>query len=347
MTDILNISRTELSELIESELAYPAYRSRQVLQWIWKHGVRNFADMKNVPLQLRTELAERFCFNGLSCESTAISSDGTRKMIFKLHDDHVIEGVLIPASDGRLTACISSQVGCTLRCAFCATARIPYRRNLSIGEICDQFSFLQNEAKALYGKGLNNLVYMGMGEPLANLDAVCESIRIITGEMGLAPRRITLSTAGMVPEIRKLADENLGIQFAVSLHSAIDESRRSLMSAGRDHSLEELGEAIRYWHARTGNKVTLEYLILAGTNDSADHLRALIRYASALPCKINVIEYNPIVGIPFSAGKRNELDNFAARLADAGLLVTVRHSGGKDIDAACGQLAARSLPKAE
>ncbi|MFW5802084.1 MAG: 23S rRNA (adenine(2503)-C(2))-methyltransferase RlmN, partial [Spirochaeta sp.] len=292
---------------------------------------------------LRTRLAEEYVFQPITLEHTAVSSDGTRKMVFRLFDNHVVEGVLIPAADNRLTACISSQVGCTLRCAFCATARIPYRRNLTIGEIVDQAAHLNSVAQDEYGRSLSNIVYMGMGEPLANYAAVVDSIRILTSESGLgfAPRRITLSTAGLVPEIIRLADEELGIQFAVSLHAADEATRKSLMSAGREYSLDQLAEAIRYYYRRSGNRVTLEYLVLAGKNDTPDHARSLIRYAGGLPCKINVIEYNPVVGIPFSAGTPADLDAFASRLSQAGLTVTVRHSGGKDIDAACGQLAAR------
>ncbi|AFG38461.1 23S rRNA (adenine(2503)-C(2))-methyltransferase RlmN [Spirochaeta africana] len=346
MKDILNISYQELESTL-AELQQPRYRTTQIWEWLYKHRVRSFAEMLNLPASLRSRLAELFVFQPISPEHTAISTDGTRKTIFRLFDNHVVEGVLIPAKDGRITACISSQVGCTLRCAFCATARIPFRRNLTIGEIVDQVGYLDATARSEYGHGLSNIVYMGMGEPLANYDAVSASLRIISSETGLgfAPRRITLSTAGLVPEIKRLADEDLGIQFAVSLHAADEPTRRSLMSAGRDYSLQELADAIRYWYKRTGSRVTLEYLVLAGKNDTSAHQQSLIRYAGSLPVKINVIEYNPIVGIPFSAGSPADLDAFASVLAAAGLTVTVRHSGGKDIDAACGQLAARKLPQ--
>ena len=342
MTDILNIDFDELATSV-AETGQPAYRARQIWEWLWKHRVRSFADMQNVPRTLREQLEHRYAFFPLSLEHTAVSSDGTRKSVFRLFDNHVVEGVLIPAGNGRVTACISSQVGCTLRCAFCATARIPYRRNLTIGEIVDQVHFLSIDARQAYGSSISNVVYMGMGEPLANFEPVVHSIRILTSDagFGMAARRITLSTAGLVPEIKRLADEKLGIQFAVSLHAADETTRRSLMSAGRQYSLDELADAIRYWSRTCESRVTLEYLVLAGKNDSPAHAKALIRYAANLPCKINVIEYNPIVGIPFSAGSQGDLDAFAARLSEAGLTVTVRHSGGKDIDAACGQLAAR------
>ncbi|MFW6368445.1 MAG: 23S rRNA (adenine(2503)-C(2))-methyltransferase RlmN, partial [Spirochaetota bacterium] len=244
---------------------------------------------------------------------------------------------------GRTTACISSQVGCSLRCAFCATARIPMRRNLSAAEIVDQVDDLNRRSMQRFGRPLSNIVYMGMGEPLSNYDNVVRSMRLIIDErgFGFSARRITLSTAGLVPEMHRLADENINLNLALSLHAASDPVRRNLMSSAREYSLDELANAVRYWHRIRGRKVTCEYLLLAGHNDRESDARTLVRFAGNLPCKVNIIEYNPVVGIPFSASDRATTDRFAERLTRAGITVTVRHSSGKDIDAACGQLAAR------
>ncbi|MFW6252779.1 MAG: 23S rRNA (adenine(2503)-C(2))-methyltransferase RlmN, partial [bacterium] len=222
---------------------------------------------------------------------------------------------------------------------------IPFGRNVTAGEIVDQVVDLNTRSLDGHGRMLSNIVYMGMGEPLANYDEVVRSIRRITSEDGLAmsPRRITLSTAGLVPQIRRLADEHLGIHLAISLHSAVSETRRSMMSSARTFDLAEIADAVRYWRQSTGEIVTFEYLLLSGVNDTQVERDALIRYASGLPCKINLIEYNAVTGIPFSGTEEGAIDEFARALRAADIAVTVRHSRGKDIDAACGQLAARKI----
>jgi len=243
----------------------------------------------------------------------------------------------------RLTACVSSQVGCSLRCAFCATGRGPMRRNVSAAEIVDQVDHLDRLARERYGRGLTNVVYMGMGEPLANYDEVVRSVRLLTDPagFGMSPRRITLSTVGLAPEMHRLAEEGLAINLALSLHAATDHTRRNLMTSARSHSLAELAEAVRAWYRARGTPVTLEYLLLGGYNDDQEAARALVRFAGSLPCKVNLIEYNPVLGMPFRASDPETTERFVARLANAGITVTVRRSGGRDIDAACGQLAGR------
>ncbi len=325
----------------------PAYRGRQIYEWLWKKQVRNLDEMTNIPKDLRARLCEDFSLRPLREIQTSRSADGSEKVIYSLHGGAVLEGVLIPSKsdDQRVTACVSSQVGCSLRCAFCATARIPFGRNVTAGEIVDQVADLNAKSEAEHGRRLSNIVYMGMGEPLANYDEVVRSIRLITADNGLAfsPRRITLSTAGLVPEIRRLAGEKLGIHLAVSLHSAIERTRRSMMSSARTYDLDEIADAVRSWRKETGDIVTFEYLLLSGVNDTPEEHAALLRFARALPCKVNLIEYNSVVGIPFTGTSEGAINSFAQGLRDADVTVTVRHSRGKDIDAACGQLAARKI----
>ncbi len=340
--DIRGLTEDELIELCE-RCGHRAFRGRQVAAWLWKHRVRSFEEMLNVPKSLRAELSSRFEIAPAAAQDVQQSADGSIKVAYRLHDGEIVEGVLIPAGE-RMTACISSQVGCSLRCAFCATARIPMRRNLSAGEIIDQVDDLNRRAVEIGERPLSNIVYMGMGEPLSNYDEVVRSMRLLTWEngFGISAKRITLSTAGLAPEMKRLADEGLNINLALSLHAATDPVRRNLMSSAREYPLEELADAVKYWQRVHGEKVTFEYLLLAGHNDSDEAARSLVRFASNLPCKINIIEYNPVVGIPFRPSDRSVTDRFAARLRDAGITVTVRHSSGKDIDAACGQLAGRS-----
>lgn len=325
----------------------PAYRGKQIFEWLWKKHATEFGDMTNIPKGLREQLSLDFVIQPLREASVSRSSDGSEKIVYSLHGGKVLEGVLIPSKsdDQRVTACISSQVGCSLRCAFCATARIPFGRNVTAGEIVDQVVDLNARSLEAHGRRLSNIVYMGMGEPLANYDEVVKSIRRITSEDGLAvsAKRITLSTAGLVPEIRRLADEQLGIHLAVSLHSAVAETRRSMMSSARSYDLNEIADAVRYWRQSTGEIVTFEYLLLSAVNDKREERDALIRYAAGLPCKINLIEYNAVTGIPFSGTEEGAIDEFARALRAADIAVTVRHSRGKDIDAACGQLAARKI----
>lgn len=353
--DIRTRSVDDLRRLVQ-EFGQPSYRGQQIAEWLWTRRVRSFDEMSNLPKQLRTLLRENFSLKPAEADQVQESGDGSVKVAYRLHDGELVEGVLIPSgsdvgggdpddeSVDRITACISSQVGCSLRCAFCATARIPMKRNLSAGEIIDQVHDLNERARSRYGRPLTNIVYMGMGEPLSNYDAVVRSVRLLTSKPGfaMAARRITLSTAGLVPGMRRLAEENINLNLALSLHAATDPVRQNLMSSARDFSLDELAAAVRYWYERHGRKVTFEYLLLAGRNDSEADAKALVRFAVSLPCKVNIIEYNPVLGIPFSAADRDATNRFARHLAGAGITVTVRHSSGKDIDAACGQLAGRS-----
>lgn len=349
--DIRAFTEDELVELCRG-LGHRGFRGRQIAEWLWKHHAKGFDEMLNVPKSLRAYLSERYSIRSALADDIQRSADGSIKVGYRLHDGEIVEGVLIPGGESdesatgsrRLTACVSSQVGCSLRCAFCATARIPMRRNLSAGEITDQVDDLGQRALDTYGQPLSNIVYMGMGEPLSNYDEVVRSMRVLTSEngFGFSAKRITLSTAGLAPQMKRLAEEGLAINLALSLHAATDPLRRNLMSSAREYPLEALSDAVKHWHGIHGTRVTLEYLLLAGHNDSDEAARRLVRFAQGLPCKVNLIEYNPVVGIPFTASDRTVTNRFAAKLAEAGVTVTVRHSGGQDIDAACGQLAGRS-----
>ncbi len=344
--DIRSLDREDLLDWCLAR-GFAKYRATQIYEWLWKQHATDFQDMSNLPKTLRSTLSEHFSLHAARDLQVVRSGDGSEKVIYALHGGQVLEGVLIPSKsdDQRITACVSSQVGCSLRCAFCATARIPFGRNVTAGEIVDQIVDLNTRSLEGHGRRLSNIVYMGMGEPLSNYDEVVRSVRRATAVdgLGIAARRITLSTAGLVPEIRRLADEDLGIHLAVSLHSAVETTRRSMMSSARTYDLGEIAEAVRYWRSRTGTIVTFEYLLLSGVNDTQDEQDTLIRYAQNLPCKVNLIEYNAVVGIPFTGTRDGAIDEFAKGLVDAGLTVTVRHSRGKDIDAACGQLAARKI----
>jgi 23S rRNA (adenine2503-C2)-methyltransferase len=271
------------------------------------------------------------------------SADRTIKSGFKLHDANIVEGVLIPTQK-RMTACISSQVGCSLSCKFCATGYLERKRNLDAGEIYDQVVLINRQAEANYGIPLSNIVLMGMGEPLLNYANVLQGIDRLTSEDGLniSSKRITLSTAGIAKMIKKLADDQVKVNLALSLHAADDEKRNSIMAINETNTLEALQEALMYFHANTKNQITLEYIAFKNFNLSLNDARNLVRFASKFPCKINVIEYNPIEQGNFERAGADELDTFVAFLEKKGMIVNVRRSRGKDIDAACGQLANKS-----
>jgi 23S rRNA (adenine2503-C2)-methyltransferase len=316
------------------------YRAGQVYEWLWKKSAGSFAEMTSLSKELREMLEGAFVLRPVRVATVQKSADGTVKCAFRLHGGELIEGVLIPMGS-RMTACVSSQVGCSLTCAFCATGALPRKRNLDAGEIYDQVVLLGNMAMEHHGLPLTNVVYMGMGEPLLNYRNVVESVDRITAVTGLnmAPRRITVSTAGIAKMIARLADDKARCNLALSLHAADDEKRSAIMPINEQNGLDALAGAVQYYHRQTRRGVTLEYILFKGFNDSTADARNLLRFARKAPCKINLIEYNAVDGAAFEKPDEETVRAFKAWLENKGLVVNVRRSRGRDIDAACGQLA--------
>ncbi|GHV67184.1 putative dual-specificity RNA methyltransferase RlmN [Bacteroidia bacterium] len=316
-----------------------SFRAKQISSWIWDKGVGSFEAMNNLPEALRSSLAEHFFFDTLSAEQVQTAADGTTKTAWKLHDGLHIESVLIPGKE-RFTVCVSSQVGCKLGCLFCATASLGFKRNLSVGEIFEQVVKAKSEAEKR-GGSLSNIVLMGMGEPLLNYENVLTAIARITAPegMGMSPSRITLSTVGIAPQIKQLADDNVRFNLALSLHSAKEEVRKALMPIAKMYSLNELADSLKYFVAKTDTRPTFEYLLLKGVNDSLDDAKALAVYCRQFPVKINIIEYNENKFSDFQASDEKQRNSFVAFLESKNIIVNVRRSKGKEIAAACGQLA--------
>lgn len=338
--DIRSFSKGELQEIFVENLNVKAYRATQVYEWVWQKNAYGFDDMTNLSLSFRELLKTKFSINHLLLEEQQISSDRTIKCAFNAGPGKVVEGVLIPTSK-RMTACVSSQVGCSLGCKFCATGQLKLLKNLSAGEIYDQVVYIKNLAEAHYDQQLSNIVYMGMGEPLLNYKNVMESIRKITSEegLGMSPKRITVSTSGIVKMIKRMGDDEVKFNFALSLHAANDKKRSEIMPINEHNNLESLKEALRYFYDRTGTRVTYEYIVFKDFNDELEDAQELVEFCKVIPCKVNLIEYNPIDGVRFQRAERRKLDAFAQYLEQRNLIVNVRRSRGKDIDAACGQLA--------
>ena len=342
--DIRALSREDLRDFFSGE-GMQAFRGNQVYEWLWNKGVHSFEEMTNLSLELRQVLDTRFTINHIAVDQMQRSKDGTIKNAVRLHDGLVVESVLIP-TDTRTTACVSSQVGCSLDCRFCATARLKRMRNLNADEIYDQVVVIDRQSRLYFGRPLSNIVFMGMGEPLMNYANVVKAIGLITSKdgLGMSPRRITVSTSGVSRMIRRLADENLRCNLAVSLHSAVDETRTGIMPFNAKMPLSDLKEAISYWYQQTQSRVTYEYVVWEGINDRQADISALLAFCSASPCKVNLIEYNPIEGGEFRQASEASIQAYVHALEHAGITVTVRRSRGKDIDAACGQLANKSTP---
>lgn len=337
-----NIRSFPLEELREVFLSHqqPAYRAKQVEQWVWQKHVKSFAEMTNLPKEVRDFLENHFIITELSVSDQQISADGTIKNAFSLHDGKVVEGVLIPSGE-RMTACISSQVGCSLECAFCATGKLKRMRNLGADEIFDQVVAIKNQAWEHYNTALTNIVYMGMGEPLLNYKAVMGSIERITNEsgLGMSPKRITVSTAGIAKMIRKLGDDEVKFNLALSLHAANDVKRSKIMPINEQNSLDSLAGALQYFHQKTRTRITFEYIVFKDFNDSLEDAEELVAFCRKVPSKVNIIEYNPIDDGKFQQADPEKVDAFANHLEQQGIVVNIRRSRGKDIDAACGQLA--------
>lgn len=337
--DIRKYDLPALTEVL-SEMGEKPFRARQIYEWLWVKSATEFSDMTNLSKSLRQKLSEEFEILNVGVSKSQYSEDGTAKYVFELHDGAVVEGVLIPTPE-RATACISSQVGCSLSCKFCATGYMKRMRNLDAGEIYDQVVLVQQQSLELLGRTLTNIVFMGMGEPLLNYKNVLSAIDRITSPDGLhmSPKRITVSTAGIAKMIRKLAEDKVKFNLALSLHAANDAKRNTIMPINEQNSIDVLVDALNYFYQETHNKITFEYILLSGVNDSMEDARELVALCRRVPAKVNIIEYNPIDQADFSKTQIVERDAFINYLEKNRVTAKVRRSRGKDIDAACGQLA--------
>ncbi len=319
-----------------------AFRAKQIYEWLWTKNAHSFSEMSNLSKELRDWLGNNYSIQPVTIEEQQHSSDGTIKNAVLLHDGNVVESVLIP-TESRTTACVSSQVGCSLDCEFCATARLKRMRNLTAAEIVDQVALIDKESKEFHHRPLSNIVFMGMGEPLLNYNNVVDAVRKITTPfpkgLGMSPRRITISTSGIPKMIEKLADENLRVGLALSLHSAIEEKRNQIMPFSQKFPLTELLKSLQYWYDKTRSRITLEYIVWDGINDQKDDVDALVKFCKQVPVKVNLIEYNSIDDGEFNQASAQAINRYISELEKNGIVVNVRRSRGKDIDAACGQLA--------
>lgn len=340
--DIRALSKQELRDFFVKQ-GDKAFRGNQVYEWLWSKSAHNFNDMTNLSLTTRNMLNANFVINHIQVDTMQKSSDGTIKNAVKLHDGLIVESVLIPTST-RTTACISSQVGCSLDCKFCATARLKRMRNLNADEIYDQVVAIHKQSQLYYNRPLSNIVFMGMGEPLMNYNNVLKAIDKITSTdgLGMSPKRITVSTSGVPKMIKKMADEDVKFNLAVSLHSAINDVRTSIMPFNIHFPLQDLNQALQYWYAKTKNRITYEYVIWKGINDTLADAKALVQFCKFAPSKVNLIEYNPIDDGEFQQADNTAIQLYIKLLEANHITVTVRRSRGKDIDAACGQLANKS-----
>ena len=343
MTSIKNIrtlSKDDIQSFLE-EIGEPRFRAGQVYEWIWLKHAHSFADMTNLSKPLRQKLGEAFSLPALVVDATQYSADGTVKSRFRTHDHHLVEGVLIPTEDRR-TACVSSQIGCSLTCKFCATGYMQRKRNLTFDEIFDEVVLINKQSERIYEKKLSNIVFMGMGEPLLNYKEVLKSIERITAEDGLAmsAKRITVSTAGVAKQIKQLGDDQVRFKLALSLHAANDRKRNEIMPINESNNIKALVEALNYFYQKTGNEITLEYILFKGFNDSLQDADELIKIYRQVPADlVNLIEYNPIDAAKFQKPDEKVTDQFMRYLEKNKVNARLRRSRGKDIDAACGQLA--------
>ena len=339
---IRSLKPEELSAQL-TELGEKPFRAKQVYEWLWKKSAHSFDEMTNLSKDLRALLETRYEIRPVTVATSQVSRDRTIKFGFRLYDGHLVEGVLIHSGD-RMTACVSSQVGCSLSCKFCATGYMERKRNLTGDEIYDQVVLINRTAMTEYGKPLSNIVYMGMGEPLLNYSGMMNSVERITAPdgLGMSPQRITVSTAGVAKMIKKLADDQVKFNLALSLHAANDDKRNEIMPINESNSLDALAEALHYFYEKTGTRVTFEYIVFNEFNDHESDAEELYRFWKRVPSKINIIEYNPIEFADFVNTSDEKLDAFIDYLERHKVIVNVRRSRGKDIDAACGQLAIKN-----
>lgn len=337
--DIRALSKEQLRDFFKAQ-GDQAFRGNQVYEWLWGKGAHQFDDMTNLSKNTRQMLEENFVINHIHVDQMQRSEDGTVKNALRLHDGLIVESVLIP-TDTRTTACVSSQVGCSLDCNFCATARLKRMRNLNPDEIYDQVVSIDKESRLYHGRPLSNIVFMGMGEPLMNYNNVLSAIEMITSDegLGMSPKRITVSTSGISKMIKKMADDGVKFKLAVSLHSAVEEIRNQIMPFTKNFPLTDLRQALEYWYQKTKSKVTYEYVVWKGINDDPKSIDALVKFCKYVPCKVNLIEYNPIDDGMFQQADESAINAYIRALEKHDIVAKVRRSRGKDIDAACGQLA--------
>ena len=337
--DIRSLSLEQIKRFF-LENGFKEYRGDQVYSWLWEKSAINFQQMTNLPKLIRSILEESFIVNHIKLHTIQKSEDGTIKNGIKLFNDLIIECVLIPTKK-RITACISSQVGCSLNCQFCATSRLKRMRNLNPDEIYDQVALINKQSKEYYNRSITNIVFMGMGEPLMNYKNVIEAIKKITSKkgLGISAKRIVVSTSGIPKMIKKMADENVKFKLAVSLHSAVDSIRTSIMPFNEKMNLSELKLALKYWYQKTKRIITYEYVVWKGINDTIEDANALVDFCKFAPSKVNLIQYNSIDDNKFSQASKENIDLYQRILEENNINVTIRRSRGQDIDAACGQLA--------
>ena len=340
--NIRTLNFDQLKEAMEA-MGEKKFRAQQVYEWLWKKHVGSFEEMSNLSKALRQKLSEQYEIGMVAITDRQKSNDGTIKYAFRLSTGQMVEGVLIPTPK-RVTACVSSQAGCSLDCKFCGTGFLDLKRNLYQYEIYDQVQHLNKEAVKAYGRPLSNIVYMGMGEPLLNYKNVLGSIDKITSEegMGMSPKRITVSTAGIAKMIKKLADDGVKFEYALSLHAAYDETRSKIKPINESYNLEKLTEALHYFYEKTKTRITYEYCIFKDVNDTIEHAQELVEFSRIIPSKVNVIEYNHVAEAGFVNTTRARMDAFIHHLESNGVIVNVRRSRGKDVDGACGQLALKN-----
>ena len=339
MKDIRTLSLEQLAQYFET-IGEKPFRAKQVYDWIWSKNLHSFEEMTNLSKNLRENLIRDFFMKPASVDQFQKSTDGTIKNGVKLHDGLMVESVLIP-TETRTTACVSSQVGCSLNCEFCATAKLKRMRNLEVAEIVDQVALIDRQSKEYFERPLSNIVFMGMGEPMMNYKNVVEAIHKITKPegLGMSPRRITVSTSGIPKMIKMLADENLKVKLALSLHSAIEHKRNEIMPFSDKFPLTDIMESLQYWYKKTGSPITFEYCVWDGINDQDEDIKALIKFCRQVPSKVNLIEYNPIGEGKYDKRNIKAEEKYVRDLEKAGITIIVRRSRGGDIDAACGQLA--------
>jgi 23S rRNA (adenine2503-C2)-methyltransferase len=340
MENIRNLS-LEAIEAYFDNIGEKRFRAKQVYEWLWQKHVASFEEMTNLGKELRSKLATAFILPALKVDATQFSDDGTVKSRFKTFDGHLVEGVLIPTEE-RKTACVSSQIGCSLSCKFCATGYMERKRNLTFDEIYDQVALINKQSEETYEKKLSNIVFMGMGEPLLNYNNVLKAIEKISSPDGMfmSPRRITVSTAGVAKQIRKLGDDQVRFKLALSLHAANDTKRNEIMPINESNNIKALVDALNYFYKQTGNEITFEYILFKNFNDSQKDADELVKLYRQVPADlVNIIEYNPIDNFRFTKPDEEGVEQFMTYLERNKVNARLRRSRGKDIDAACGQLA--------